>query len=231
MWKKLVSGVTLRISMRRSQAYFAVISEDAAKHYKVKIDEANLFIRKMTVSDNVVGAIEKTLLKTLAIYRYNEVITKTFLATTGQQSWKHEDIFTKEPIRRVIVALCVGTAFSGTNTANPFHYQKFGLREITIYRNGFATAGTLMSTTDNKRLYYNSTSALAYVKNGHGIPPSEFANHYIMVLDLTSTQEATHGFIHQELTNSSLSVELKFDAALANNVETFFWRKGIYDLH
>ena len=49
----------------------------------------------MTVSDNVVGAIEKTLLKTPAIYRYNEVITKTFLATTGQQSWKHEDIFTK----------------------------------------------------------------------------------------------------------------------------------------
>ena len=66
--KHLVSGVTLRISMR-SQDDFAVISEDPAKHYKVKIDDANLFIRKMTVSDNVVGAIEKTsLLKTPAIY-------------------------------------------------------------------------------------------------------------------------------------------------------------------
>ena len=65
----MVSGVTLRISIRRSQDDFAVISEDAAKHYKVKKDEANLFIRKMTVSDNVVGAIEKTLLKTPAIYR------------------------------------------------------------------------------------------------------------------------------------------------------------------
>ena len=223
--KHLVSGVTLRISMRRSQDDFAVISEDAAKHYKVKIDETNLFIRKMTVSDNVVGAIEKTLLKTPAIYRYNEVITKTFLATTSQQSWKHEDIFTKEPIRRVIVALCVGKALIGTNTANPFHYQKFGLREITIYRNGFATAGTPMSTTDNKRLYYNSRSALAYVENGHGIPLSEFANHYIMVFDLTGTQEATHDFIHPELTNSSLSVELKFDAALAHNVEIFFLGK------
>ena len=62
--------------MRTSQDDFAVISEDAAKHYKVKIDEANLFIRKMTVSDNVVGAIEETLLKTAAIYRYNEKIPK-----------------------------------------------------------------------------------------------------------------------------------------------------------
>ena len=79
-----------------------------------------------------------------------------------------------------------------------------------------------MSTTDNKRLCYNSMSALAYVENGHGIPLSEFANHYIMVFDLTSTQEATHDFIHPELTNSSLSVELNFDATLAHNVEIFF---------
>ena len=62
-------------------------------------------------------------------------------------------------------------------------------------------------------------SALAYTKNGQGISLSVFANHYIMAFDLTSTQEATHDFIHPELTNSSLSVELKFDAALAHNVE------------
>ena len=56
------------------------------------------------MSDIVVGAIKKTLLKTLAIYQYNEVITKIILATAGQQSWKREDIFNKKPIRRVIVA-------------------------------------------------------------------------------------------------------------------------------
>ena len=58
-----------------------------------------------------------------------------------------------------------------------------------------------MSTTDKKRLYYNSMSALAFVENGHGITLSEIANHYIMVFDLTSTQEAAHDFIHRELTN------------------------------
>ena len=140
--KHLVSGVALRLSFRRSQDDFVTISETAAKNYKVKIDEANLFVRKMTVSDNFVGAIEKTLLKTPAMYRYNEVIKKTFPATAGQRSWKHEDIFTKEPIRRLIVALCRSNAFIGTNNINPYHYQKFDLSEITVYRNGFATAGT-----------------------------------------------------------------------------------------
>ena len=44
-------------------------------------------------------------------------------------------------------------------------------------------------------------SALAYVKNLHGLPLSQFANHYIMAFDLTSTQEATPDFIHPEITN------------------------------
>ena len=156
------------------------------------------------------------------MYRYNEVISKVFLATAGQQSWKQEDIFRKEPIRRLIVAMCRSDAFIGTNTLNPFSYQKFDMNEIIIYHNGFTTAGTPMSTTDNKRLYYNSMAAQAYVENGHGISLSDFPNHYIMVFDLTSTQEATHDFLHPELTNSSLSLELKFGAALPCNIEILF---------
>ena len=62
----------------------------------------------------------------------------------------------------------------------------------------------------------------AHVENGQGITLSDFAHHFIMVFDLTSTQEATHDFIHPELTNSSLSAEMKFDTDLPNNIEIFF---------
>ena len=85
----------MRLSFRRSQDNFVTISKKAEKNYKVRIDEANVFVRKMTVLENFVGATEKTLLKTPAMYRYKEVITKSFLATAGQRNWKHEDIFTK----------------------------------------------------------------------------------------------------------------------------------------
>ena len=43
----------------------------------------------MTVADHVLTAIEKTLLKTLAVYRYTEVLPRTFLATNGIRSWSH----------------------------------------------------------------------------------------------------------------------------------------------
>ena len=217
--KQLLSGVSLRITFRRSPNEFVVMSESDTKNYKLVLNSANLYVRKMTVSDNIVSAIEKTLLKTPAMYRYNEVITKNYLVQAGTQLWKHEDIFTKEPIRRLIIAMCTSSSFTGTNNENPFHYQKFGLTEVIIYRNGFPTAGTPINTADDKRIYFNSMSALAYVENGHGISLDDFPNHYILVFDLTSTQEATHDFIHPELTNSAISIELKFDAGLTNNIE------------
>ena len=59
--KHLVSGVSLRVSFRRSRVDIATIGEAAGQNYLVNLDEAKLLVGKMTVSDNVVGAIEKTL--------------------------------------------------------------------------------------------------------------------------------------------------------------------------
>ena len=42
------------------------MSDDAAKHYKVKIVGANLYLRKMTWNNDVVSAIEEILLPSLA---------------------------------------------------------------------------------------------------------------------------------------------------------------------
>ena len=46
-----------------------------------------------------------------------------------------------------------------------------------------------------------------------------------MVFDLTSSQQASHDFIHPELTNCSVSIKLKFSAALASKVENFLIRE------
>ena len=68
--------------------------------YKIKITEVNLYVRKMTLNDDVVSAIEKTLLSSPASCPYLETSTITFLASAGLQSWKQEDVFGREPNRR-----------------------------------------------------------------------------------------------------------------------------------
>ena len=55
----LLSGVTLRIAFRRSIDDFVIMSDDPAKHYKVEILEANLYVRKMTLNNDVMSAIEQ----------------------------------------------------------------------------------------------------------------------------------------------------------------------------
>ena len=219
--KHLLSGATLRIAFRRSIDDFVIVSDGAAKHYKLKIVEANLYVRKMTLNDEVVSAIEKTLLTSPAAYPYFKTLTKTFLASTGLHSWKQEDIFAREPIRRLDNCLNMNEDFLGNSMQNPFHFQKFDLAQTFIYCNGLPVADSPISTTDNKRLYFNTISDLAYIDNGHGISLSDYPNHFLMVFDLTSTQQASHNFIHPELTNCYISIELKFSAALPTNIEIF----------
>ena len=89
-------------------------------------------ITTSSVSDEVVIAIERTLLKTPAMYRYNEVISKSFLPSTGARSWKHENVFNKEPIRRMVIALNAHQDFLGSNQSSPFHYRKLNLSQIAV---------------------------------------------------------------------------------------------------
>ena len=84
--RNLFSGISLQIYFRRSIDDFVAISDDAGKSFKVKIIEANLYVTKMTMNDDVLSAIEKTLFSSPASYPYLETITKTFLASSGLQS-------------------------------------------------------------------------------------------------------------------------------------------------
>ena len=124
----------------------------------------------MTVSENVYSAIESTLTKTPVIYRNTEIMPKTFLVSTGSKSWNHEDIFNCEPIRRFSLAMTTNKAFLGSKADKPFHYQKFNLENITVYRNAYPIAATPLQTDNDKNFYLNSLEALAFESHGHGVP-------------------------------------------------------------
>ena len=217
--KHLLSGVELRISFLRTRPEFCLIYDDNAKDYKVNITQANLYVRKMTLTETAYSAIETTLAKATARYRYTEIIPRTFLISQNSQSWDQENVFSGQPIRRFILAMSTNEGFVGAKTVNPFHYQKFGLRSITVLRNGHPIAGTPLETETDKKLYLNSLGALAFHEHGHGISYEEYANHYLMVFDLTSTQQASHDYLHPELTSASISISLRFDSALAHITE------------
>ena len=72
------------------------MSYDAAKHYKVEILEANLYVRKMTLCDDVMSAIEKRLLSSPASYPYFETITRLLLCV------KNKNLISADPLGQPI---------------------------------------------------------------------------------------------------------------------------------
>ena len=67
-----------------------------------------------------------------------------------------------------------------------------------------------ISTNDDKRIYFNTISDLAYIDNGYGISLTDYPNHFIMVFDLTSIQQASHDFIHPKQQIAQFRTSLNF---------------------
>ena len=177
----------------------------------------------MTLNDDVVSAIEKNVLSSPASYPYLKTITKTILASTGLQSLKQENFFSKEPIRRLAICLNTNEAFLGIKQHNPFHFRKFSLEQICIYRNGLPLADSPINTTDEKLLYFNTMSDLAYIDNSPGIKLSWLSTRAILLWCLISLALTNRRMILFTLNTPILqiSIELKSSAALSSNIEVF----------
>ena len=84
--KHLISGVTLRISFLGNRPECSSNYDNETHDYQIEIIQVSLYVRQLTVSDNVYSAIEIQLTKSPALCRYTEIIPKRFLVSTRVQS-------------------------------------------------------------------------------------------------------------------------------------------------
>ena len=104
------------------------------------------------------------------------------------------------------------SAFTGSFKSNPFHYQKFGLREIRIIRGNQPVV--YMSTANNSQAYVTTIKSMKFNDENPSLPFEDFENHFILVFDLTSLQDAGDQIFYPEVIGESLRLELYFDKAL-----------------
>ena len=174
--------------------------------------QGHSFARKMTISEIIYSAFGTTVTRTSAFYRLAEVIPKVSLISTGVKKWSHEYVCTREPIRKFVLAMTKNEAFLGDKRVNVLHLQKFNLNSLTVYLFGFPVVGIPHQTEYDRKLYLKSIQALAFGQHGHGVSYNDYANHYVLLFHLTSTQLASYDYRYQKLTNGSFSVSLRFSA-------------------
>ena len=150
--------------------------------------EACLFTRQVGISDNWMRSFKSRLLRETAILYYNEELPKTFIKPNGQNHFIQENKFSNKPIRMINIVMNLNKEFSLTYNTSPFHFRKFGLRQIKIVP-GNQTIVKL-KTENRVRAYAETMKALKFDDDGPNIQYKDFENHFPLFFDLTSTQEA-----------------------------------------
>ena len=128
-----------------------------------------------------------------------------------------EKIFINAPIRGIAIAMNSNFAYTGSFAENPFWYQQFKPRDIRILRGGQPIVHH--DTTDNCRLNVTTMKAMNFQDDIPSIPGDNFKDHYILVFDLTSMQDATEHCHYPELIGEPLRLELYFNSPLENVTE------------
>ena len=146
-----------------------------------------------------------------------ETLAKTYIIPARQNQFIQENIFNNAPIRRIAIAMNSNSAFTGSFAENPFWSQQFKLRDMRILRGGQPIVHH--DTTDNCHLYVTTMKAMNFQDDILSIPVDYFKDHYVIVFDLTSMQDATEHFHHPELIGEPLRLEVYFSSPLENVTE------------
>ena len=143
--------------------------------------------------------------------------SKAIIIPSRQNQFIQQNIFKNAPIRRVAVAMNTNSAVAGSFYGNLFSYQQFHLRELRVIRGGRAIVS--LDTTSRCRPYVTTMKAMQFNEDFPALPLEVFHNHYILVFDLTSLQDAAEQLPYPELSGENLRLEMFFQFPLEHVTE------------
>ena len=103
------------------------------------------------------------------------------------------------------------------------------MRDLRIIRGGRATIS--LDTTSPCRTCVTTMKAMQFNEDFPALPMEDFQNHYILVFDLTSLQDATEHLHYPELSVESLRLEMFFQFPLEQVTEVIVLGESLSNIH
>ena len=103
--------------------------------------------------------------------------------------------------------------FTGPYTENPFCYHQFDLRQLGILRRHQLIVG--IDAAGKCRLNVTTMKAMNFQDDNPSFPIEKFKDHYVLVFDLTSMQDATDNCLYPQTVGGPLRQELNFTFLLS----------------
>ena len=98
--------------------------------------------------------------------------------------------------------MITNSAFTGSYTEKLFWYQQFDLRQIRLVRGCQPIVD--FDVAVNCRLFVTTMKAMNFEDDIPSLPIDIFKDHYVLVFDLTSMQDATEKCHYPELVGEPL---------------------------
>ena len=204
-----------RLRLIRARPNFYMISDNP--NVSLGIVDCSFFTRRIALKDNYHKKTMHWLAYAPVESSYLETLAKTFIILARQNQSIQENIFNNAPIRRFAIAMKTNSAFAGPFTEVPLLYQQFDLRQNRILRGGLPIVD--FETADNCRLYMTTMKAMNFQDDIPSIPIHGSNDHYVLVLDMTSMQDAIENCHYRELVGEPQRLELNFTQPLENVTE------------
>ena len=141
-------------------------------------------------------------------FNFLETLPKNLIIPARQNFFIHEHIPNDAPVRRIAIVMNKNSAFTQSYTANTFWYQLFDLRQVRILRGCQQIVDS--DAADNCHLFIKTRKSFNFQDDIPLIPIDNFKDHFILVFDLTSMQDATESNLYPELVEGPLRLELFF---------------------
>ena len=215
----LYPNIKIRLRLIRARPKSYMISDNP--NVSLGIVDCSLYTRRFALKDDYHKKRMDMLAHAPVEYNYLETLAKTFIIPARQNQFIQENIFNNARIRRIAIAMNTNPAFIGFLTENPFWHQQFNLRQIRILRRGQPNVD--FDTADNCRPYVTTMKAMNFQDDIPSIPIVDFEDHYVLVFDLTSMQDATENCHYPELVGEQLRLELTFTNPLKKLLNSLYW--------
>ncbi|GFS56107.1 uncharacterized protein F54H12.2 [Trichonephila clavipes] len=164
------------------------------KDFKILIQHASLFVRKVKVAPPVLIAHEVALTKGVIKMPIRRTEVKSFALSTGIQSVTIPNSFIGQLPTRIIMAMVSNTAFNGDFGKNPFNFKHYDISYICAIEG---------------RYHKDQDINVSF---------SEYKDGYtLFAIDLTPDLSADG--MHESISrNGNLTIDIKFSKALPETV-------------
>lgn len=220
--KLLINGVNIRIKLERNKDIFSLMSSNDS--YKILIQSANLYVRKVTVAPSIMIGHEKALEKGVIKMPIRRIDVKTFSLSTGLQSSTIANAIIGQLPTRIILGFVSNLAYNGNSKLNPFKFSHYNLNYLTILNDGLMIPSKpFQPNFDNDlyaRCYLSLFTDLNRYHNYQNVPISykEYKEGYTLyVVDLTPDLAANESHISVAKTGN-IAFDIKFSVPLPETV-------------